>query len=119
MCRRAPQLKPVPLGGGTMNPVTTEHPARITWSSEQVRLGLPAIASSTDPVWLDTDSARSSEGWSLVCRFEAPPLQQGNPSIAQVRFMMAGAPHEQLSPGVTLRMFERATGQLATVEILE
>lgn len=99
--------------------MTSEHAARITWSSEQVRLGLPSFASTIDPVWLAADAARRAEGWSLVCRFEAPPLEQGNPSMAQVRFMMDGAPHEQLIRGVTLRMFERATGQLATVEILE
>ena len=99
--------------------MTTEHTARITWSSEQVRLGLPSVTSSIDPVWLNDDGARSTEGWSLICAFGAPPIEQGNPSLARVRFMMDGAPHESLSPGTVLRMFERATGQLASVEILE
>ena len=90
-----------------------EHRARITWSSEHVRLGLPTFSQTTDPSWLDG----AEEGWSLVCVFDRPPRVQGNPSVARVRFLMEEAP--PLTPGTTIQLFERATSQRATVEILE
>jgi hypothetical protein len=95
--------------------MATEHLARITWSAEQVRRGLPAFTRTTDPAWFETPDER----WSLVCRFHASPREQGSPSVAQVAFLMEEAPHERLVPGAKLNLFERSTRQLATVEIVE
>jgi hypothetical protein len=54
-----------------------------------------------------------------MCEFDVPPSEQGDPSTARVQFMMEAAPHERLSPGTSLRLFERATLKHATVEILD
>jgi hypothetical protein len=95
------------------------HAARIHWSTEQVRRGLPAVARTIDPAWLEAARPRIDEGWSLICEFERPPVEQGNPSVAQVHFLMNDAPLDWLRPGTWLRMFERATQQYARVEILD
>ena len=94
-----------------------EHRARITWSAEQLQSGLPDVIETIDPAWFVAE-ASPTEGWSLICRFEQRVCEQGNPSAARVRFMMDGAPHERLKPGVVLRLFERGTQKFATVEIL-
>ena len=99
--------------------MTTEHRALVTWSAEQVRQGLPQISETIDPAWFDDAAPKKGDGWSLVCRFDPSPLQQGNPSAARVRFMVDEAPHERLRPGISLRLFERGTRGLATVEILD
>jgi hypothetical protein len=95
--------------------MSTEHLARITWSHEQVRRGLPAFTRTTDPAWFETPE----EGWSLVCQFHASPREQGSPSVARVAFLTENAPHDRLTPGTKLNLFERSTRQLATVEIVE
>ena len=95
--------------------MSTEHLARITWSAEQVRRGLPAFTRTTDPAWFETPD----EGWSLICRFHASPREQGSPSVAQVAFLNENAPHDRLRAGAKLNLFERSTRQLATVEIIE
>ena len=97
----------------------TEHRARITWSDRQLRAGLPAISETVDPAWLYDATSRRNEGWSLVCRFDPSPQEQGNPTLASVHFLMDDAPHDRLEPGARLRLFERATGDLALVEIVE
>jgi hypothetical protein len=94
------------------------HRAQIAWSSEQVRRSLPECDRTIDPAWFASEPD-GAEGWSLACDFDRPPSQQGNPSVARVRFWMEDAPHERLAPGVTLRLFERGTQQRATVEILD
>src|SRR5688572_26529641 len=98
--------------------MVTEHPARITWSAEQVRLGLLAGLRTTDPAWVAEVVPRHADAWSLVCEFEVPPREQGNPSSARVRFLFPDAPHDYLRPGARLQLFEPATGQVAQVEIL-
>jgi hypothetical protein len=95
-----------------------EHRARITWSDEYVRRGLPDVQQTIDPAWFGDGPTKEREGWSLECRFERAPKQQGNPSIASVRFRMDGAPHERLAPGTVLLMFEGGTGQYAHVQIV-
>jgi hypothetical protein len=95
--------------------MSTEHLARITWSDEQVRRGLPAFTRTTDPAWFATPA----EGWSLVCRFHASPREQGSPSVARVAFLTEDAPHHRLIPGAQLKLFERSTRDVATVEIIE
>ena len=92
-----------------------EHLARIFWSDEQVRRGLPAFTRTTDPAWFDS----VTEGWSLVCRFHASPREQGSPSVAQVAFVEPNAPHARLTAGARLNLFERSTRRWATVEIIE
>jgi len=52
-----------------------------------------------------------------MCSFDSSPLAQGNPSIAEVRYLMPDAP--PLIPGLRLRLFERGTSQFADVEILD
>ncbi len=99
--------------------MTTEHRARITWSAEQVRRGLPEIMETIDPAWFEGTTPKKGDGWSLVCRFDSPPIQQGNPSTARVRFMVDDAPHGRLGQGARLQLFERGTGELAVVEVLE
>jgi len=93
-----------------------DHDARIHWSPEQLRLGLPNTLESVDPAWFPDDA---SEGWSLVCRFSSPPSEQGSPSTATIRFLVDDAPHRRLRPGVVLRLFERASQRHAIVEVLD
>ena len=95
-----------------------EHEARVTWSAAHVRAGLPAFTQAVDPAWFDGDRPGRDEGWSLACRFDAPPREQGNPSRAWVRLAVAHAPHGSLGPGVRLWLFEPATQRLALVEVL-
>ncbi len=39
--------------------------------------------------------------------------------MARIQFMMETAPHERLSPGIRLRLFERSTGGYALIEVLD
>ena len=95
-----------------------EHPARITWSDAQVRIGLPGFLKTIDPAWVNGAEPSKDEGWSLICRFERPPNEQGNPSFAFVGFLVSDAPEHLLKQGAKLRLFEPGTMQLATVKIL-
>lgn len=95
--------------------MAAEHLARIFWSEEQTRRGLPAFTRSTDPAWFESPD----EGLSLMCRFHASPREQGSPSVAHVSFSTAHAPHERLVPGARLSLFERSTRLLASVEIID
>ena len=92
-----------------------EHLARIFWSDEQVRRGLPAFTRTSDPAWF----VSADEGSTLVCRFHASPREQGTPSVARVSFLGPPAAHDRLVAGARLFLFERSTRQLATVEIIE
>ena len=99
--------------------MASPHSAWIFWSAEQHARGLPAIAQTIDPAWFDDAQPGRDDGWSLVCDFQSPPSEQGDPSSARVRFLVAEAPHARLRPGVRLRLVERATQSYATVEILD
>ena len=103
------------MDGSPRRSMAAEHFARIFWSDEQVRRGLPAFTRTTDPAWFES----VTEGWHLVCRFHASPREQGSPSVAQVAFLEADAPHERLVTGARLHLFERSTRLLAAVEIVE
>ena len=92
-----------------------EHRARITWSEAHSRQGLLRTRETVDPAWF----AAGEEAWSLRCRFEPPPAQQGNPSEARISFVVAEAPHDRLVPGAVLHLFERVTSSQASVEVLE
>ena len=96
-----------------------EHPAQITWPAALLQKGLPSFSQTTDPAWFWDDDPQTSEGWSLTCRFAAPPREQGNPSRAQVHFVVIAAPHHRLTAGTKLRLFEPATREYATVTILD
>lgn len=96
-----------------------EHFARITWSDEQVRRGLPATPETIDPAWIEGAEVGHDDAWSLICHFDVPPSEQGNPSAALVWFLVAEAPHDALQAGAHLRLFERGTRGFATVEIVE
>jgi hypothetical protein len=93
------------------------HQASIRWSAERERQGLPAFERTTDPAWHVDEVPKQDEGWSLMCHFDSAPVVQGNPSIAQVRYLMPNAP--RLVPGLRLRLFEHGTSQFADVEILD
>jgi hypothetical protein len=102
-----------------MSPQRVSHRARITWSAAHLNCGLPACTETTDPSWLLDATPSVDAGWSLVCLFHQSPRDQGNPSEARVHFLVDDAPHHILKPGASLRLFERATKDFATVEILE
>ena len=72
-----------------------------------------------DPAWFDETAPGTAERWSLICEFDVAPSEQGDPSEARVKFLMPDAPHDRLCPGARLRLFERASGQYATVDILD
>ena len=95
------------------------HTARIHWSPEHISRGLPTFARTADPAWLSPARPREDEGWTLLCEFDSPPSEQGSPSLARVEFGMDAAPHDRLTPGASLQLFERATLKLARVEILD
>jgi hypothetical protein len=95
------------------------HEARIHWSAEQRRRGLPAVVRTIDPAWLGDARPPGEVGWNLVCEFARPPAEQGDPSLGRVHFLVDEAPHAHLRPGAWLRLFERATQQCARVEILD
>lgn len=97
--------------------MATEHRARITWSAEHERRGLPDVLETIDPAWLPEVGPGKGEAWSLVCRFAVSPRVQGNPSAAQVHFGVDEAPHARLVPGTRLQLFERGTQRYATVTI--
>lgn len=78
------------------------HTARIHWSAEQIRHGLPAVSRTIDPAWFSEAGLGSQESWSLVCEFETPPAVQGAPSIARVQFLVEQAPHDRLRSGARL-----------------
>lgn len=99
--------------------MSRDHEAEITWSSTLVDQGLPTSQRTIQPTWFWDDLPKTTEGWSLVCEFDAPPQRQGNPSRARVHFMMDSAPHDRLGEGVSLRMFEPSSRQYATVRILD
>lgn len=101
-----------------MSPQRT-HAASIRWSSSQERLGLPDEVMVVDPAWLAGEVPKRDASWSLVCEFAATPRRQGNPSLAQVRYLFPEAPHEQLAPGAKLQLFERGTTGVAHVEIID
>ena len=94
------------------------HQASIRWSVAQQRQGLPTFMHTTDPTWRIDEVPKQDEGWSLMCNFESPPADKGNPSIARVRYLMPNAPH-RLGPGLRLQLYERGTGRYAEVEILD
>ncbi|HEY0778164.1 MAG TPA: hypothetical protein VGD56_09380 [Gemmatirosa sp.] len=95
-----------------------EHDARITWSDAHLQRGLVARTEWIAPAWFVGDPP-DADGWSLVCRFEVAPAEQGSPSAARIRLWRPHAPHERLRPGAVLRLFEDVTLQLATVEVLD
>ena len=83
-----------------------------------MKRGLPSFQQTIDPAWLEGATSIHDDGWSLMCRFDVPPAEQGNPSVARVGFLLDEAPHDYLQPGARLRLFERGTSQVADVEIL-
>ena len=96
-----------------------EHRARIEWSADLILAGLPKFTNTVAPAWFWEDQPKSGHGWSLSCRFERPPHEQGNPTLAYVRFAIDSAPHQRLSVGSALRLFEPVTRNFAYVEILD
>lgn len=94
------------------------HKARITWSPARVAAGLPGVDKLTQPTKPGLHTPPWGEDmWSLVCIFEPPAASQGNPSLAEVSFLMPSAPHNRLEPGARLLMFDASFGW-ADIEIL-
>lgn len=96
-----------------------QHAAQITWTNEQVSRGLPTVVEAIDPTWVGDDVPLKDEGWSVVCRFDRTPRDQGNPSSARVHFLAPDAPHSRLTVGASLQLFERDTSRFAAVKILD
>jgi hypothetical protein len=92
--------------------------ARIEWTPEYTRVGLPPVTETIDPSIFVGDPP-DAEKWSLVCRYDLPPARQGSPSAAMVHFLMDAAPHDRLQAGAELVMFERGTRRWARVVVLE
>ena len=90
------------------------HSARITWSTERVRRGLWTAHERIVPAWFGP----GEDGWSLVCKFEQPPAEQGSPSLATVSFWVDAAPHDRLRAGAQLTLFDES-GDTSVVEILD
>jgi hypothetical protein len=101
------------------NTAPRRHRASIHWSAEYQRKGLPSALRTIDPAWFIDEVPRHDEGWSLVCEFDKAPAEQGNPSLAYVHYLFETAPAARLIAGATLQLFERGTGKLAKVEIID
>jgi hypothetical protein len=95
-----------------------EHPARILWTSAETRgtLRLPSTLRYVQPAHF-SERHPGDDLWSVVCRFDVPPSEQGSPSVAYVRFLVAEAPHDRLCPGAKFQLVEGTT-HVATVEVL-
>ena len=108
------------LSFGRTGPIrdTESVRARITWSVAHQRLGLFAGHETVDPAWLLAGDAHGAESWSLRCRSADSPREQGSPSVAEVSLYLPSAPVEWLRTGTRLALFERLTGEFASVEIL-
>jgi hypothetical protein len=80
---------------------------------------LPAITELIAPAWFGEEVVAQAEGWSLVCTFDSPLDQSGNPAAARVHFMVENAPHERLKGGVILWLHQRGGRGYARVEVLD
>jgi|SRR4029077_3263024 len=97
----------------------SEHRARFRWSDSRSKRGLPDTLRYAHVVRFTEDPPPwSDESWSLACKFETSPAQQGNPSMGRVRFLLDDAPHERLKPGLKCWLFEVPT-LAAEIEILD
>lgn len=69
--------------------------------------------SSDGPEWPDG-------AWSVECRFEVPPPEQSDPgaSAAEVRFLVASAPHERMVAGQAFQLYEGPV-LVATVDVVD
>jgi len=94
--------------------VGTTHSASITWSAERIRRGLWTAHQRVVPAWFAPDE----DGWSLLCEFERPPSEQGSPSFARVSLCVNAAPHERLTRGTRLALFDES-GETSVVEVLD
>jgi hypothetical protein len=99
--------------------MSREHRASIEWTADLVAAGLPDFLATTDPAWLVEPLPDDHSGWSLRCRFDSSPRDQGNPSIAFVQYLFPEAPYGAWHVGAQLQLFERKTQQRATVTLLD
>lgn len=95
--------------------------ALVRWTSESIR-GRRELPPTLRYVGLSRfvgDVVGRDDAWSVELRFHHPPAEQGNQEAtrAQVRFLMADAPHERLSRGARFGLFEGPI-HVADVEIL-
>jgi len=95
-----------------------EHRAEIRWSPLREERGLFLVKELIQPAWPGLEGPLG-EGWSLVCRFEQTPAEQGNPSTGLVHFLMDEAPHESLGAGSFLRLFDGFDEVHAVVRVLD
>ena len=94
--------------------------AKVHWLTQGERGAgrLPASLQYIGIGRFDEDGPSWPDGaWSVVCRFDEPPAEQGSPSVARVRFMVDGAPHERLVPGRRFGLYEGPT-RVAEIELV-
>jgi hypothetical protein len=97
-----------------------ERNAKVQWFSSLLRgkhalpaglryIGIGRFAED-GPTWPDG-------AWSVLCRFDVPPAEQGNPSTAHVSFLVDAAPHDRLAPGAKFELYE-GPHAVASIEVL-
>jgi len=94
--------------------------AKVYWLSpeEGGRTSLPAGKRYTTVSRFEEDTgAWLQEAWSIVLEFDEAPTDQGNPSMAKVRFLVEKAPVDRLRPGRAFALYE-GKKKVATVEII-
>ena len=97
-----------------------EHRVRIHWSQSSVQNGLRDVAQTTDPVWALRArllGAMKDGAW----RFGLNNRRKSREIIDGLRQFLfpERAPPEWLQAGSELQWFERGTGHVARVEVLD
>jgi hypothetical protein len=96
-----------------------EHLAEVAWTPASMARGLPEVPEYVGPVHQPGVAPPwTHDAWSLICRFDPSPRDQGNPSRARVRFLFLAAPDSWLRPGSTLWLWEGPL-HLATISVLD
>lgn len=96
-------------------------PARVHWVPPEKggRLALPTGQRYMTVSRFEEDAGSwLRDAWSIVLEFDEPPSEQGNPSLATARFLVAESPVGRLKPGRKFELYE-GKNRTALVEILQ